>query len=211
MDPQVLAAAAKELAAPTDKAASENKALAGRLPGELGQACSAGQLTPEQMRQLAKLLGECSGRDLGTLQRLCQARLIDTAMLSRCRGSCQGDPNALAACLCAARAEDCSSGLPGRGGVNRGRGEAAMTWSEGTSANDVEFKETPLSPGDIDSLKESALAGVSAASPEGATPGGESTGGALDTSAAGPGSAHRHTILPQHRRAVQRYFERSSD
>jgi hypothetical protein len=100
------------------------------------------------------------------------------------------------------------SGLPGRGGVSRGRADAAMTWSQGAEKGDAEFKEKVLPPSAAASLKDSRLAGVSVGDPTAKEPGGGSSGGVLGSARAGGGEARSQLILPEHRKSVQRYFER---
>jgi hypothetical protein len=49
---------------------------------------------------------------------------------------------------------------------------------------------------------------VSAADPKSAKPSGGSVGGALGAATAGGGEAQAQIILPEHEKAVQRYFDR---
>jgi hypothetical protein len=83
-----------------------------------------------------------------------------------------------------------------------------MTWTEGTDAQGAKFKEQILPPASLAALKDSKLVGISTGSPETGKAGGDAGRGALKGAAAGPGAAHTHTILPRHRGAVGRYFER---
>jgi hypothetical protein len=83
-----------------------------------------------------------------------------------------------------------------------------MTWADGVERDDVAFEEKALPPGAVASLKDSQLQGVSLGDPTSAEPSPESAGGALDVSTAGRGSARTQVILPEHRKAIQRYFAR---
>ena len=95
-------------------------------------------------------------------------------------------------------------GEPGRGGVNRGRGDAELTWGKETALFD-KFKATPLPPGAARSPDDWApiveLPGAPQASPE------------LSASAAarqyadvvGQG-AWRRALAPRHQSAVKKYF-----
>jgi hypothetical protein len=72
----------------------------------------------------------------------------------------------------------------------------------------MKFKEEALPPAELEALKGSRLAGLSREAPtveKGGTP---SKSGALQGAAAGTGSAHTQVVLPRHRGAVERYFER---
>jgi hypothetical protein len=95
----------------------------------------------------------------------------------------------------------------GKGGVDRGRGDAAMTWTDGTSEKDAKFKEKALPPSVVAGLNDSQLVGLSASAPVADTSG-VAAHGALNSAAAGGGSAHTQTILPRHKGAVKRYFDR---
>ena len=120
--------------------------------------------------------------------KLIKARLVDAAELDRLDKAGECDEAALVAALCQCKdgkqlAEALASldggGLPGRGGISRGRGDAAMTWSQGVKKDDAAFKEKVLPPAAVASLKESRLAGVSVGDPTSQKPGGGSAGGAL--------------------------------
>lgn len=188
--------------------------LSEALSKELMEKLEKGELTPEDLEELAKALGECKGGKLGKLGKLANAKLIDPSKLKQCEGECKIDPDALAAILAKCEGGNgvgqclASSSRPGRGGISRGRGDAAMTWTGGTDRDGLEFKEKALPPGAVTSLKDAQLQAISIGNPESDQPSGDSTGGALDLSAAGSGSARTQVILPEHRKAVQRYFSR---
>ncbi|MBN1675731.1 MAG: cell envelope integrity protein TolA [Kiritimatiellae bacterium] len=212
-DPGLLANAMKELAA-----LMENEALAKRLaqtlPPELLDACRCGQLTPEQLKALAECLGTFEGELTGRLVRLCEARLIDAERLCACTNAACYDPDALALLL--AKGGECdkagiaaalAGSMPGQGGVNRGRGDAPMTWTEGTSEQGARFKEQGLPPGKVATLKDSELVGLSAGAPSVTDEPIAARAGTL-SAGDGHGAAHTQTVLPRHRGAVKRYFER---
>ncbi|HVU86484.1 MAG TPA: hypothetical protein VHD36_04140 [Pirellulales bacterium] len=212
-----LAKAMKLLAEDVQLATKESESLDGALAEAMKQLAEGGELAPAQLAELAQALGNCKGGNLATLGRLCEARLIDPSMLAQLRGQCEIDPDALAALLAACDGEGfCLSDAlaqcnkPGRGGINRGRGDAAMTWTDGASAENTQFKEKVLPPGAVASVKDSTLQGVSIGDPTADTPAETTAGGALDTSNAGRGSARTQVILPEHRKAVQRYFARET-
>src|SRR5262249_36528764 len=53
----------------------------------------------------------------------------------------------------------------GKGGVDRGRGDAAMTWTNGSSEKGARFKEKVLPPSSVAGLNDSRLVGLSASGP----------------------------------------------
>jgi len=172
----------------------------------------AGDLTPEQLAALSDLLKASEGRLTDMLEKMCRARLVDPSTLKKCK-QCRLDADAeLAAFL---ERSGCNSTnallvckLPGRGGINRGRGDAAMTWTDGTSENDVRFNEENLSPAALADLKESRLLGLGTTDPTVTETDVSGTGSALSAARAGGGTAHRQPILPKHRSTVTQYFER---
>ena len=214
MDPRQFGEAMKELARLAGEAAAESKALSDSLSDELKDALQQGKLTDEQLRELSKALGQCKALDREMLAKLVRAKLVDVAALERCDKAGDCDEGALIAAL-----GDCHSdqqlaealngdGLPGRGGVNRGRGDAAMIWQDEVQKKDAAFKEKVLPPGAAASLKQSRLAGISTGDPTAKQAGGGSASGALGAARAGGGEARTQLILPEHEKTVQRYFSR---
>lgn len=214
------AEAMKELAAMAEAAAKECEGLGEELPKELAEALEKCSLTPEQMKELAEILKECQGNLSERLSKLAEAGLIDGEVVRLCEEASEGEPGEagdLAAYL-SENGGDMSmgemldsylDGQPGRGGVTRGRGDAPMTWSGGTSQEDVRFKKEVLPPAGVADLKKSELAEVSTGTPK--TDETEvSTGGALGGVAASGGSARTRVILPTHRGTVKRYFDRTA-
>ena len=96
---------------------------------------------------------------------------------------------------------------PGNGGVNRGRGDAPMTWRDPASNEGVEFKSEALPPSTLEALKNAERLGVSAGSHKPADGTEIITSGALGRAATEGGSAAKHTVLPRHRAAVEQYFQ----
>jgi len=213
---ELMTEAMKELAGMVSEAAGETGLLAGKLSSELLNACKAGSLSPEQLREILEALRWCKGDIARRLGKLCRVGLIDLETVKLCEslGECDcagliaflGD-NMGKGSLCDLLQSWCQ-GAPGRGGVNRGRGDAPMIWSDGTSEEAAKFKEEVLPPAALAALKESNLVGVSLGAPPVEKGGGDSKSGALADASAGGGAAHTHTILPRHRGAVKRYFER---
>jgi hypothetical protein len=223
MDEKQLDRAMKELAEMTNKAAAECQSLADALDTELTTDCRESDLSSAQLEKLSEALRNCKSCERGRIERLVKARLIEVDDLIEAEGKCKGCPGEdleeiivlLGRCKGDEDLDEAiqciSAGLPGRGGVNRGRGDAAMTWSKGTNKENVSFKEKVLPPGTVDSLKESRLAGISASAPKTDTTSEGSSGGALGAAKSGGGEARQQTILPQHQKPVQKYFERGTN
>jgi hypothetical protein len=216
MNPDLLAEAMKELAGMVAKAAEETESFKRRLARELQESCQNNSLTQEQLDQLLRALHLCKGDMAQRLQRLCEMHLIDVEFLELCEnlGECDGtglaaflDENADKAAICDLVNLWCQ-GLPGRGGVTRGRGDAPLTWSDPSTEEGVTFKEESLPPATVTALKESMLAGVSVGAPSVGEIAESSKPGALSDASAGGGAAHTQTILPRHRGTIRRYFER---
>lgn len=214
MEPNSLATAMSQLAEEIAKIAEEDADLLQQaLAEDLMEQLENGTLSKEQLEELAKKLGECKACNTSRLGKLAAARMIDPSRLSELDGQLRIDPEALAKLLSECQgSKDAKACLacerPGRGGVTRGRGDAAMTWTDGTNRDGLEFKEKALSPGAIASLKDALLQGVSKADPTPQTPQSSQTGGALDARYAGRGSARTQVVLPEHKKVVQRYFDR---
>jgi hypothetical protein len=96
---------------------------------------------------------------------------------------------------------------PGKGGVNEGPGTAGIQFGKESDESGVKFKEQSLPAARLRALKESKLTGVSTTEPKKGD-GGPAGSGALADAAAGGGSANNPVVLPRHRGAVERYFER---
>ena len=94
-----------------------------------------------------------------------------------------------------------SGNRPGRGGVNRGRGDADMTWGDESDKANTKFKEVVLSKGTLDKPKDEVI-GVTANTPD------------VDVAESAP-SAGKDTwnrkVRPRHRNAVRKYFDSKPD
>jgi hypothetical protein len=67
-----------------------------------------------------------------------------------------------------------------------------------------------LPPADLQALKQTQVQAITRGSP-GKETAGDAQSGALDQAAAGGGSANSQVVLPRHRGAVERYFERPAN
>jgi hypothetical protein len=97
-------------------------------------------------------------------------------------------------------------GEPGRGGINRGRGDAPLTWGAESLPFD-RFKAQALPPGAPRSPDDWAplvvLPGAPRESPAASTP-----AAARQYAAAAGQNAWRRTLAPRHQSAVKKYFEK---
>ena len=188
-------ASAKELASEAAKASAENAAL---MPGlapdsqDMKDIAAAAKRGKAALRdQLSKLAAK-GMIDPKTLRKFDDASVADLAKYLHERKSVSM-ANAL--------------GHAGKGGRDRGRGDAALFFGEETQEGNEKFKDLALPPAAAGSLDNSELAGLSASAPKTAQPK-TSAGGAL-TIQTGSGSAYTTIVLPRHRGTVGRFFERT--
>jgi hypothetical protein len=95
-------------------------------------------------------------------------------------------------------------GMPGQGGVNRGRADAALTSGELTKRID-KFKSTPLPPGAPRSPDDWAPVVVLPGAPQESSVLSAQSAGRQYTAGAGQG-AWRRSLAPRHQTAVKKYF-----
>ncbi len=215
-----------DLAALTARAAADSKLLDSTQLAELRAAAGAGEAPGKRraggapgkqldLGQLLDALGRGKGSLAEKLDRLYAGGLIDLeTLLAAKRGLEGGDLGELAAFLDGNGLEAASGYCrgAGRGGISRGRGDAPMTWKDPSSPDGAGWREQILDPASLAALHQSHLLGLTAADPnalEPVAPG--AAGGGLDPAAtAGGGGAYTHTLLPRHRGAVKRYFDRQA-
>lgn len=201
--------AARDVAALLKAAKLEDGLVKGEIPPELLSQLNG--LNKEDMEKLLRSIQFNKNSFGRTITNLANLKLIDARLLSQCKnaGQCT-NPNALAAYLCQCT-NACNSFCDlamsyGRGGIDRGRGDAPMTWKDESSAEGAKFKEEALPPSSR--LSDSQVVGVSRAAPDlsgnqivvehGALAGARSSGGA----------AYSEVILPRYKQTVKRYFDR---
>ncbi len=208
MDTALLAESMATLSGLVQEAAQENALLAAQLANLEDDANS---LTLEQLKEISAAL-RFTKRDINDrLAKLYTANLIDleTLKASEKLGQCNSD--GLAAFLDEnANSMSVAQGIEGwcRGGINRGRGDAPMTWNDGTTEEGAKFKAEALPLSDIASLEDSELMGLSIGAPSVETSNLRPESGGLRGATAGGGSSFTQTVLPRHKGAVKRYFER---
>ncbi|HEV8003486.1 MAG TPA: hypothetical protein VGP63_26725 [Planctomycetaceae bacterium] len=130
----------------------------------------------------------------------------ESKKLAKCRGKCKDGE-------CESDSEGESEadrterdGKPGRGGVNRGRGDAKLTWGDEAEVNGAKFKEIVLPPGTPDQPNKEVIS-QSASAPEV-----EPAGNAPRAAGRGAGAetgrqTWNRTLRPRHRAAVRSYFD----
>jgi len=216
LDPKQLTEAVNEMFSLAKKAATEKELAEAGIDGELMEALKKGsKLTPEQMKKLKEALKNLKQDTMGKIGKLVQARLLDPSELEKCDKAGKCDCAELAAFLkengynADLAAELANSDEAGNGGITRGPGSSKIRFDHETDEAGFKFKEEELPPSALESLKDSTLAGVSIGTPkvnkEKAVGG---VSGALSGAKSGGGSASTQVILPRHRGAVERYFDR---
>lgn len=182
------------------------------LPDDVKDAIAHNSLTDAQLRQIANAARSGKQALRNTLNKLRAAGLIDPKSLAKQEQAADaGDKSDLANYLKEnAKKQGMGNALQaymaGRGGVNRGRGDAAMFFGEQSDDSGAKWKNQELPP-TAAALENSRIEGVSAAAPD-ASHAKTSAGGALTNATAGGGSAYTAVVLPRHRGTVKRYFER---
>ncbi|MBI4747379.1 MAG: hypothetical protein HY774_02780 [Acidobacteria bacterium] len=223
MDDQLLAEATEELAEMAKESLGENapesQALNQQLSQNLKKALDSGKLTPEELKELAKALKNSKQSLADQLKKLKESGLIDQKTLSQCEKAGQCNSQGLKDFLEKNKGEGKGNGSGksvkesmkewGRGGTSRGRGDAPMSWTEGTNEDGAKFKEQTL-PSNSLNPEDSQMIGLSVSEPK-IENAGPQTGGALAGSNAGNASANTQKILPRHKGAVKRYFERKNE
>ena len=207
MDAQLLAESMTALSGLVQEAAQENALLATQLPDLKGDGNS---LTLEQLKEISAALRLTKSDIYDRLAELYAVNLIDLKTLKAGEKLGQCDSDGLAAFL--AENADSKSVIECIGGwcrgIDRGPGDAPMTWSDSTTEEDAKFKAEALPLSDIASLEDSEIVGLSIGTPSVNTSSDLSQPGQLSGATIGGGSSFNQTVLPRHKEAVKRYFER---
>lgn len=227
LDSKTMTEAMRTLGEMTRDAIKENESLVGDLSPETLEAIKSGSLKAEHLKDISKALSQSKSALNQKLSKLSQSgQSGQSSQSSQSSQSRRINPKSLKGGAQANRRDN--SGLArflkenaekmsvdeamfqwceGKRGVDRGPGAAAMTWTDGSSEKDAKFKEKVLPPSSVAGLNDSQLVGLSASAPAVDTSG-VAAHGALNRSASGGGAAYTQTILPRHRGAVKRYFDR---
>ena len=140
---------------------------------------------------------------------------------SKCKGGkCQGCAECEAGCTCsgptdvACTCPNCpnavgqgTGGMPGSGGISRGRGDADLTWGDESTLENTKFKESVLPPGMLDKPRDEVV-GVTIAAPETDVAGSAPRSAARAATIASGDETWKGTVRPRHRSVVKRYFEK---
>lgn len=217
LDAKTMTEAMQTLTAMMQSAMQENESLASNLSPATQEALKSGAVKPEHLREMAKALGQSKAALEQKLAKLNHSGLNRNGTVNpdALKGAQAGkrDNAGLGRFLKEnaskmAVKDAVEAWSAGKGGVDRGRGDAAMTWTDGSSEKDARFKEKVLPPSAVAGLNDSQLAGLSASAPA-VNKQNVAAHGALNNAAAGGGSAYTQPILPRHQGAVKRYFERA--
>lgn len=199
----------------------QREALANALRKALSQN-GAKSLSPEQLAKLAEALREAKGSLSERLAKLNEAGLISMDALQKCEQLGQCNSEGLAKFLSECRGSGNTSsigalmaGRQGQGlgkyGINRGPGDAPLTWKDPASKENAKFNAETLPLSKIASLDSGETLQISSAAPMVNDDGPERSVDVLSGAKAGGGSSHKHQLLPKHKNAVKRYFKRGAD
>ncbi len=199
----------------------QQEALANALRKALSQN-GAKSLSPEQLAKLAEALREAKGSLSDRLAKLNEAGLIPMDALQKCEqlGQCNSEGLAKFLSECRGSGNNSSIGAlmagrqgqgPGKYGISRGPGAAPLTWKDPASKENAEFNAETLPLSKIASLDSGETLQISSAAPMVNDDGPERSVDVLSGAKAGGGSSHKHQLLPKHKNAVKRYFERGAD
>jgi hypothetical protein len=221
LDPKTLSEAMKELSSMARDAAAESAAVQKELDPETRKALRENAISSKDLKKLASAMSKGKNDVMRRLEKLNKGRLVDRETLAECTKCSQCNSNKVGSGL-KRRAGSSNRSAKGTARQDQNRGASRdvqgerdeggtpgtpLSFGEPSSEEGLKFKEKILPPGDVRTLKESELVGLSQQPPE-AKPGGPSASGALKGAAAGGGSANTQIILPKHRGAVERFFKR---
>lgn len=192
---------------------------------------NSASISKEDMKKLADALNSLTAEELAKLRELFEQGLMSSAQMQSCenariltaeelrkmlRQQCNKSGNGnctnLSACISASmlcQSSYFNSRLPGKGGVSRGPGHAALEFSGNTEENGFLFDLQALPKG-TPQFKQNKLVGISATAPEVNIGASQSSGGAINLQNTRSAATVSASILPQHRKVVQSYFSRKS-
>mgnify|MGYP000154623844 CR=1 FL=1 len=231
-DPSATGAASSDLERAVRELAEalQNPALAAALDPEAAALLAelmkdAPTWSAEDLKRLTEALGRSGGDLAQALASARQFQILDPRDLERileqlknacgqCAGGGEGEGDSVALAFgeggeAAGDLAALAAGLPGAGGISRGPGAAEISFHETESSPEgAEFKPVVLPRPPRLAADGSAPLGLSAAAPDTSGAAAPDAAGAL-AAPGGGAAARRHTLLPQHRGAVRRYFERT--
>jgi hypothetical protein len=175
--------------------------MAGLSPEMLEKLAEAMRGREQELAEMLEALAEAGlGEGAGELGEL--AEIDPSALLEVLEGEGQCDGQGVLTACAGIRA--------GRGGISPGPGHAEMVWKDPSAEEGVSFTPELLPPTARDP-RDAQMIGTSRATPQPPEDAQGSTGGALTGTRTDGGSANQITVLPRHRGAVQRYFDRSRE
>ena len=224
--------AQKEMAELMRKLAGKCPELSSKLSKELKDMLSEGklsekamkkllnsqQLTQKQLERLIKKLKECglckkSGCKSGCKSGKCGEAMVITRenfeeLMKMLDEASKNNSSGCKAKTCMMLL--CAGNLPGKGGINRGRGDAPMTWSDRElDSKDAKFKAVTLPGNAVQNMKKSKLVGVSYGEAKVNPDGKISTGHLAGVKVKGT-RTNRYVLMPRHRTMVKKYFSKTN-
>jgi hypothetical protein len=203
-----------------DKGAFDNvpKNLKDQLQRFMKSSAGNGQFQlPKDPKELSELLDSLDGFLQNESKKLSELR-------SKCKGGkCQGCAGCEAGCKCSGPGDvactcpncpnsggQCAGGIPGNGGISRGRGDADLTWGDESTLENTKFKESVLPPGMLDKPRDEVV-GITIAAPETDVAGSAPRSAARAATAASGDETWKGTVRPRHRSVVKRYFDKQAE
>jgi hypothetical protein len=180
--------------------ATNSGALA-KLPPELRDLLKSDQLKlPSDSAERTLALDQLQKLLQSEAKRLAEARSkCQSCLAGQCRdGQCFGDSVVQSDALV-------QNEKPGRGGLNRGRGDAEMSYGNESDEQAAKFKETVLPPGFLDQPNDSPL-GMTASAPQVEPTASNSRNTAHNVGSATGKTAWDRPLRPRHREVVRGYF-----
>ncbi len=101
-----------------------------------------------------------------------------------------------------------SDGESGSGGVSRGGGKTEMSLGQRSEESGTKFEEVALPPSQSIRPDDLQLIGISQEAPQMSDGSAQPSGGIGNGTGGTGGGANTQTVLPRHRQAVKRYFQR---
>jgi hypothetical protein len=177
------------------KPGSDSKSLQQKLQKLMKDGKAKLPTDPQELQELLDNLKEELDKEqqkLSELRKKCKA-------CSKCKG--EGEAEGLSDQL-----GEKKDGKPGRGGINRGRGDAEMSYGDEANENGVKFKETILPPGFADKPKDE-IAGVQLIAPNEDPVATAAKGGQRTIDPSSGNATWNRKLTPKHRNVVRKYFD----
>ncbi len=180
------------------------------------QGQQAREQQQQQAQQMAESAGQCSGGASSNLGQLASGGMIDPAALQQALAQRAEAQAQLAEMLSQLSSGECSGSElaaflegVGSGGVSRGPGAARLSWNESPSSIEgAAFEPVAVDSNGVDPSK-STLISSGSMEPGEDLAGDGSSGGAIDATRSAETGSTNPVVLPRHRDAVRRYFERA--